>query len=410
MRLLHHVSELDAVMADCDAARTDDELRAIMSSFRLEPQPASGLDPFSSSYHAQQMALYRQIAGRDYVLTSEATPFDLEQAVRAPFPYSTCSCQTTGDHFVVMGEFLRHMQLPRGTRVLEFGPGWGNLTLALGALGYQVTCVDIESRFCELIRRRAERQYLTLEVINADFSWAASVTDPFDAVIFFECFHHAADHLRLLRDLHAAVKPGGRVYLGAEPILNDFPIPWGLRLDGQSLWSVRKFGWMELGFRDDYFREALEATGWAGVRHPIANPAIWELTSIQMPFRYQAKDSNIGTQTGQLIDSELAFDRAPAGVALFGPYAKLPAGHFIAYIQFRVDRLPVGMGRMEVCALGANMLLASRQVSLAEVLPEQPYLALPFVLNESYEDVEVRLVNEAGFSACLTAIQISEMP
>lgn len=408
MKIVRDVEELDVLMLACDAAKTDDDLRAVLASFRMETGPDSGVDPFSSLYRDQQMDLYNKIAGRQYALTSEATPFDLEQAIRAPFPYSTGSCQTTGDHFVLMGEFLRHMRLPRGARVLEFGPGWGNLTLALAALGYQVTCVDIESRFCELIRCRAERQGLSLDVVNADFSWAGRVTNPFDAVIFFECFHHSADHLALLRDLHAAVRPGGRVYLGAEPILSDFPIPWGLRVDGQSLWSVRKFGWMELGFQDDYFRRALTATGWAGIRHPVSNPAIWELTSALMPMRFGLADAKIGTKTGQLVGSELTFNNAAAGEALFGPYCALPPGRFIARIEFRADQLPVGVAKMEVCALSANELLSSRRVEMTEINSDRPYLELPFSLETPREDIEVRLINDAGFSGCLTAIEIAE--
>lgn len=408
MRILTSIGELDLMLAACDAAKTDDELRAIMSGFRMEFQPDSGSDPFSDEYARQQMALYHGIAGRQYVLTSEATPFDLEHATRTPFPYSTGSSQTTGDHFVVMGEFLRHMQLPRGARVLEFGPGWGNLTLALAALGCHVTCVDIESRFCELIRRRAERLDLTLDVVNDDFSWAARVTEPFDVVIFFECFHHSANHLALLRDLHTAVKPGGRVYLGAEPILSDFPIPWGLRLDGQSLWSIRKFGWMELGFQDDYFRSALAATGWAGVRHPVANPAIWELTSIRLPMHFNLNDTRIGTITGHLAGSELVLADAIAGVAVFGPYATLPPGRFVARIHVLTDRLLSGMARLEVCLQGATRMIATRLVDVTRILPDQPYVELPFVLDDACQDLEVRLVNEAGFSGHLTMIEIAE--
>jgi hypothetical protein len=46
------------------------------------------------------------------------------------------------------------------------------------------------------------------------------------------------------------------------PIVDWFPAPWGLRNDGQSAWSIRKFGWMELGFRTDYFTDLLKRHGW----------------------------------------------------------------------------------------------------------------------------------------------------
>ena len=33
---------------------------------------------------------------------------------------------------------------------------------------------------------------------------------------------------------------------------------------GMSVWSARKFGWLELGYTDGYFLEALRRTGWRG--------------------------------------------------------------------------------------------------------------------------------------------------
>ena len=50
----------------------------------------------------------------------------------------------------------------------------------------------------------------------------------------------------------------GAIVFAAEPIIDDFYCPWGVRLDGQSAWSIRKFGWLELGFRTDYFRKTLD--------------------------------------------------------------------------------------------------------------------------------------------------------
>ena len=58
---------------------------------------------------------------------------------------------------------------------------------------------------------------------------------------------------------------GGRVAFGSEPI-GALQYPWGLRLDGLSLWSTRKYGWLELGFTRDYFFEALRKTGWTAQR------------------------------------------------------------------------------------------------------------------------------------------------
>lgn len=92
----------------------------------------------------------------------------------------------------------------------------------------------------------------------------------FDAVLFFECFHHCANHQQLVAGLDRVVAPGGKVLFAAEPILDEFPIPWGLRLDGESLWAIRQHGWLELGFQESYFRRLMERHGWSVERADCA--------------------------------------------------------------------------------------------------------------------------------------------
>jgi SAM-dependent methyltransferase len=89
--------------------------------------------------------------------------------------------------------------------------------------------------------------------------------EPFDAAVFFESFHHCADHLAMLRRLHRIVRPGGAVLFAAEPVQR-LDYPWGPRLDGLSVWSSRTYGWLELGFDTRYFDRALDHTGWSGQR------------------------------------------------------------------------------------------------------------------------------------------------
>jgi SAM-dependent methyltransferase len=97
--------------------------------------------------------------------------------------------------------------------------------------------------------------------------------EPFDAAVFFESFHHCADHLALLDRLHRVVRPDGVVLFAAEPV-QSLDYPWGPRLDGLSVWSSRTYGWLELGFDRRYFDAALARTGWAGHRVGLgARPA-----------------------------------------------------------------------------------------------------------------------------------------
>jgi protein-L-isoaspartate O-methyltransferase len=286
MQTITTLDALDAKLAECEAAGriSDDALRQVFTTFQMDISTQVPPDPFSPAYRDFQMAAYRRISGHDYTPRNEVSTFDVASADRRPFPFCTNSCQTAGRFTMGMGFLVHMLDLPAGARVVEFGPGWGNTTTAMAMTGLDVTAVDIEPNFCELLRRRARRLDLDITVVNADFMWAETVSTPFDAAVFFECFHHCSDHIRLLHALRTAVKPNGRVYFAAEPIMPDFPLPWGLRMDGESLWAIRTNGWMELGFRESYFREALARTGWTVTHHVLPGlewASVWEAKRVE---------------------------------------------------------------------------------------------------------------------------------
>lgn len=281
MQIIRTLDELDAKLAECERATTisDTALREVFATFRMDFSGQVPPDPFSDEYRMAQMQLYRHLSGKSYRPENERTKFDIDAADRRPFPFYTGSCRTAGFFTMGLGYLLHTLGLEPGARVLEFGPGWGNTTIAMAMLGLQVTAVDIEPDFCELLRRRARRHDVDVTVVNADFFWAESVEKTFDAVVFFESFHHCQDPHRLVQALDRVVKPGGRIFFAAEPIAPDFPLPWGLRMDGESLWAIRQNGWMELGFREDHFRAMLARAGWSARKHAYADlawAAVWE--------------------------------------------------------------------------------------------------------------------------------------
>lgn len=266
------LGELDDVLEEAAACfgRGEDDGRAFLAGVRVAPPP-NPVDPFSAEYLDWVFHLYATVSGRGpYSVGHESSPFDLGDALRRPFPYATGSSVVVGDDLVARGSVVRALGLPAPARVVEFGPGWGNLTSDLAATGHQVTAVDVDRGFCELIRHRVP----DAEVVCTDMlSFAAAPQGgPFDAAVFFESFHHCADHLALLEHLHGVVRPGGMVVLGAEPV-DLLEYPWGPRLDGLSLWSSRRYGWLELGFDERYFPEALRRTGWLVRRLPGPTPA-----------------------------------------------------------------------------------------------------------------------------------------
>jgi SAM-dependent methyltransferase len=412
MLTIRTIEELDRKIAECDAAEaiSDDAMRALFGTFRMDAPVDLPIDPYSPQYRLRQMKLYQQIVGEAYSTAKEATKFDVASVLRRPFPFSTGSCATAGEYFMAIGYVLKAMALPPRSRVLEFGPGWGFSTLWLAQLGHQVTVVEIEPCFCDLIRQRAAKEGVSIEVINADFFWVEGQTREFDAVLFYDCFHHCDDHVRLLRGLRDVVALDGRIFFGAEPIIPDFPLPWGLRLDGWSLWGIRKNGWMELGFRDDYFSGVLARCGWFARK--IAAPGVdrlrvWEARHLSdAVFRFPAADPRVQTEVGVRRDGIVVLDRVAKGTGLYGPYIDIPSGSYIARINFRRDSPISGHATMDVACDGARTQLASASIETVTIGEGSSTAELPFVSSADMSGVEVRLFCERGFSAMIESVEI----
>lgn len=268
-RIVRSLKELDIILKELDAAAavSDDTLRRAFTTFSMEYPLGLPSDPYSSEYREYQLDFYEFLAGKSYSPNNEVSLFDVNQAAIRPFPFSTGSTQVVGDQLIAIGHLIRTLDLPQGNKILEFGPGWGNTTVWLASMGYRMTGVDIEQRFVDLIAERARRNGLDVEVLVGDFQLVHQIERQWDAVLFFECFHHCADHQALIVGLDRVVAPGGKIIFAAEPISDSFPIPWGFRLDGESLWAIRKNGWCELGFQESYFRDLMDRNGWRISKH-----------------------------------------------------------------------------------------------------------------------------------------------
>lgn len=265
-RVLRTLEELDRRIGRVDAIAAeedDDAMRSALHDFRFDPGMALPADPHSSEYADAQRRIYEYVAGRQTydAAKNEWVELDLKRHVESPFPYSTRSSVTVGEQLMAIGFLTKAMNLHPGDRILEFGPGWGNTTIQFRQMGNHVTAVDVNPLFLDVIQLRLDKLGLDIETAAADML-EYQAAEPYERVVFFECFHHCADHVRMIRNLDRLVAPGGMVVFGGEPITDDFPVPWGLRLDGMSVWSTRKHGWLELGFRTDYFRDLLRRHGW----------------------------------------------------------------------------------------------------------------------------------------------------
>lgn len=348
-------------------------------------------DPFSPEYAARYFDIYRRVSAREVYdpAVNERAVFDPEIGARRPFPYQTGSTKLASEHLGYMARLLGMMDVPEGGSILEMGVGWGNTTLTLGMLGFNVTALDIEERYLEVIRlRSALHDTPNIKRVHSDFLWVERTDEKFDAVIFFESFHHCREFERLLRGLHRVLNPGGKVYFAAEPINRHFATPWCVRLDGQSLLVARQNGWMELGFHSDFFAELLHRTGWYGAED--AHPHFWTARRRGEPIIISAADPRIGSHSGSRINGHIKVEMpgkpADRGYAVFGPGIALPKGRYRGEVMMTGANLDGVV--VDACCNGGSTILGKAKGAVID-----------FTLTKTAADVEVRLFTPGGFSA-----------
>lgn len=222
------------------------------------PYSMSQKDPSSMEYREEVLQLYKHLAGEEYKEENELTSNKQSaESFDRGFPW------TVNDYELIANESSKHTQFFRTLskffkfktlKILEFGAGWGNLTIPMVLSGMDVTAIDIDALFLERIQKRVDFHKQKIKLINADFhDGLERAGGAFDCVVFQSCFHHCLDFEKLLDRLVDRLSDEGIILFLDEPIIENYNFPWGLRYDGESLWAIMFNKWLELGFDHDYF-------------------------------------------------------------------------------------------------------------------------------------------------------------
>lgn len=271
-----------------------DDLRVLWRR-NVPPYRVASRDPLSEEYKAEILTLYEKMTATSYELSNELTSTKVPPADFARgFPWMTNDLGTAAAEMAKVVQAFRVMQAfaPEARRVVEFGSGWANLAVPLAQVGRDVTAVDIDAGFIERTETLAKRHELSIHTVNADFLTAArAANNDFDAVIFQSSFHHCIDFNDLLGLLRSkALTPSGRVFFFCEPVFPNYPFPWGLRTDGESLWAITSNKWCELGFDRDFFVKLLHAHGFLGTATgeiPGVIGDAWVATPVELGLAFE---------------------------------------------------------------------------------------------------------------------------
>lgn len=223
------------------------------------PAEAEGRpDPFGAAHQHWVIDQWRAVAGRpEYRLELEqdVNVTASQEQLKRLYPFVSGDLRFTAQYMMGVYFALQLLDGAPGTRAVEYGVGWGNTTVAMMQAGWNVLAVDIDPKWLQLLRLRAAQLQVAdrLQTLDGEFGQLPADGSLYSAVVFFECFHHALNHDEALGLLTPRLEDGAVVLFAAETVIKDLPITWGLRLDGHSVWAIRRFGWMELGFNEDYF-------------------------------------------------------------------------------------------------------------------------------------------------------------
>ncbi|ALV37699.1 class I SAM-dependent methyltransferase [Streptomyces sp. CdTB01] len=111
----------------------------------------------------------------------------------------------------LVAELARVAGLGPDSRVLEIGPGTGQLTLPVAELGCHVTAVELGDAMAAVARRRL-REHPRAEVRVAEFESWPLPEEPFDLVVCATAFHWIDPGVRMVKAARA-LRPGGRLAL-----------------------------------------------------------------------------------------------------------------------------------------------------------------------------------------------------
>lgn len=235
------------------------------------PYHISSSDPHSLQYKEEILSLYQDLAQVEYDVKNEWT-----STKQTPEMFEIGYPWVSKNFAIIAEETAKPIQVLRALQeiglsnpsVIEFGAGWGNLSIPLAKSGARVTMVDIDKGFLDRALRIAEREGLVIDHRCGDFLEVALAEEKrFDVVVFQSSFHHCLEFEKLLTTIKSNVlNDKGLILFVSEPITSELQFPWGLRYDGESLWAIMCNQWLELGFHRDFFIEMLMRRGFLPTR------------------------------------------------------------------------------------------------------------------------------------------------
>ncbi len=219
------------------------------------------LDPYSSEYCDQQIELYKEISGRQLdQYTNELLDFDVARHANQRNAFGVGNPSQLSLHYSRLAKLIRYAKLSSNAKVLDMGCGWGVSSEFFATLGCQVTAVDINAKFVELVNLRSQRFDYGINAIRGGFE-EVTLPERYELIVFYECLHHAVRPWTVVEKMASELAPNGSIGFAGEPIQSLWWKHWGMRLDPLSIYCIRKHGWFESGWSKPFIIDVMNKSG-----------------------------------------------------------------------------------------------------------------------------------------------------
>jgi 2-polyprenyl-3-methyl-5-hydroxy-6-metoxy-1,4-benzoquinol methylase len=227
-------------------------------SYVVETQIDQDLDPYSEEYTQQQIELYKELSGRPGIdqYQNELTKFSLDHHVVDSNPYGVRDITYIAKHINCVSKALQLAKLPNSAKVLDMGSGWGLSSEIISYCGASVTAVDINPEFTKLNQTRAQQRKFNVSSLTSSFD-DFNTDEKYHGIFFYECLHHSVKTWELVEKYKQFLEENGCFIISGEPVNSHWWKHWGLRLDPMSIYCIRKHGWFESGWSNDFLIDLL---------------------------------------------------------------------------------------------------------------------------------------------------------
>jgi cyclopropane-fatty-acyl-phospholipid synthase len=192
---------------------------------------------------ASPVAIHTEAANAQHY---ELPPRFFELCLGKRLKYSSCLFPR-GDESLDQAEeamlalYLERAELADGQRILELGCGWGSLTLWMAQHFPQsrITAVSNSRPQREFIEARFRASGVAnVSVITCDVNRLELAPAQFDRVVSIEMFEHMRNYERLMHDIAAWLRPGGKLFVH---IFCHRELMYPFETDGDDNWMGRHF-------------------------------------------------------------------------------------------------------------------------------------------------------------------------